>query len=269
MTRAAFGGSLITLAINVWRYRELLGHLTVRSIRAQYKQSFLGYIWLFANPLAQAFTLTFVFSTLLRTPSQGVSFPIFLFAGLLPWLFFANSVITATESVAGSANLVSSVYFPRELLVVAGVLSRLADLLAGCCIMVVLLLINGQSVETTALWMPLIFVFHFLFTVGVSLPLAALNLFFHDVRFLVGVGLNLWFFFSPVMYPTDIVPEKYRFIYDLNPLARFITSYRGYLFEGEGPAAANIMVGILMAVGTLAIGYFIFKKLEPAFADRI
>ncbi|HXH21138.1 MAG TPA: ABC transporter permease [Dehalococcoidia bacterium] len=256
-------------AINVWRYRELLGHLVIRTLKAQYKQSLLGYSWLLVNPLVQLLTLTFVFSTLLKTPSQGVPFALFLYAGLLPWLFFSSAVLASSESVLGAYNLVTSVYFPRELLVVAAVLSRVADLLAGSVIFVALLLYHGYMPDASIVWLPLVFALQMLFTIGLGLPVAALNLFFHDVRFLVGVGLNLWFFVTPVMYPPDVVPDRYRLLYDLNPLARFIASYRGYAFAGESPDPENLLVGAAMAVAMLVIGFYLFKRLEPHFADRI
>ncbi len=268
-TRASFATSPRLFAVNVWRYRQLLGHLISRSIKSQFKQSFLGYVWLFANPLAQLVILSFVFSTLLKTPSQGVAFPIFLFAGLLPWIFFSSALLSSTESILGAYNLVTSVYFPRELLVVAAVLARIVDLAAGTLLLVLLLLVHDQSLSASALWLPLVFAVQLLFTIGLSLPLAALNLFFHDVRFLVGVGLNLWFFLTPVMYPVDVVPQSYRFLYELNPNARFIEAYRSYLYRGQSPEVTNLLLGLAMALLTLAAGYFIFKKLEPAFADRI
>jgi ABC-type polysaccharide/polyol phosphate export permease len=255
--------------VNSWRYRELLGHLVVRTLKAQYKQSFLGYTWLFVNPLAQLFILSFVFSTLLKTPSQGVPFSLFLYAGLLPWIFFSSAVLASSESVLGAYHLVTTVYFPRELLVVAAVLSRVADLLAGSLIFVALLIYHGQPLEVSMVWIPVVFFLQALFTIGLSLPIAALNLFFHDVRFLVGVGLNLWFFVTPVMYPPDVVPQRYGFLYDLNPLARFIASYRGYMFANESPDVGNLLVGAIMALLMLTIGFWVFKRLEPHFADRI
>jgi ABC-type polysaccharide/polyol phosphate export permease len=238
-------------------------------LKAQYKQSLLGYSWLIVNPVVQLITLSFVFSTLLNTPSQGVPFGLFLYAGLLPWLFFSNSVLAASESLLSAYHLVTTVYFPRELLVVAAILARLADLTAGSLIFVGLLIYYGYAPEATVFWVPLILFLQVLFTAGLAMPIAAMNLFFHDIRFLVGVGLNLWFFVTPVMYPPELVPQRYEFLYELNPIARFIGSYRGYLFAGETPDPGNLLVGAAMGLGMLTLGFFIFKRLEPHFADRI
>jgi lipopolysaccharide transport system permease protein len=229
----------------------------------------LGSAWMFVNPAAQLLVLTFVFSTLLKAPSEGIPFPVFLFAGLIPWMFFSSAVVSATDSIVGAGGLVTAVYFPRELLVIASVLSRLVDMLAATLIFVVLLVAEGQPVDFTAVWVPVILLFQVVFTVGVSLPLAAVNLYFRDIRFLVAVGLNLWFFLTPVMYPPSIVPDRYRFLYDLNPMARFISAYRGYLFSGSAPSVENMAVATVMALVMVLAGYYVFKKLEPGFADSI
>jgi ABC-type polysaccharide/polyol phosphate export permease len=127
----------------------------------------------------------------------------------------------------------------------------------------------GEPPELTALWFPLIFAVHFIFTLGLSLPLAALNLFFHDVRFLVGVALNLWFYLTPVLYPADIIPDKYRFIIDINPNAVFIHAYRRVIIHGDDPGLDRILGGLIISVVVFLVGYYAFKKMEPGFADSI
>jgi ABC-type polysaccharide/polyol phosphate export permease len=175
----------------------------------------------------------------------------------------------ATESITGAASLVTMVYFPREILTASAVLIRVLDFAAGLVILVGLLAYHGYGFPWTAVWVPLIFLLHLLFTIGVSLPLAALNLFFHDVRFLVGVGLNLWFFLTPVMYPMEIVPTRYLFLYDLNPNAWFIEMYRAVLLHGRSPSGEELLWCAGAALGTLMAGYYFFKRVEPRFADRI
>ena len=258
-----------TLATNLWHHRELLWHLAVRNLRSQYKQSMLGYVWIVMNPAIYLLTLSFVFSTVLRTPSEGVPFALFLCAGFVPWLFFSSALLLATDSLTGAASLVTMVYFPREILAAAAVLVRVIDLGAGFLILVGLLAFNGYSLTGSAAWIPLILLVHIVFTIGLSLPLAALNLFFHDVRFLVGVGLNLWFFLTPIIYPVDVVPARYRVLYDFNPNTWFIEAYRGALLHGTGPSTENLLWSAATALLTLVAGYYFFKRVEPAFADRI
>jgi ABC-type polysaccharide/polyol phosphate export permease len=255
--------------VELVRQHELLWHMTVRHLKGQYKQSILGYAWAFVNPLSQMLILSFVFSVILRVPSQGVPFPLFLFVGLVPWMFFASAVSSATDSVTGASSLVTKVYFPREILPIAAVLTKVVDLAFGLLILAGMLVYFGHIPSSTVIWVPLIFMIHLLFTLGLSLPLAALNLFFHDVRFLVGVALMLWFYLTPILYPVDIVPERYHLLFDLNPNAVFVNAYRRVVLMDISPGADRLLLGAAVALLTFIIGYYLFKKMEPDFADKI
>lgn len=252
-----------------WRRRDLLWHMTLRHLRGQYKQSVLGYAWAFVNPLSQIVILSFVFSTILRIPSDNVPYPLFVFVGLLPWIFFSGALSSATDSVVNAASLVTKVYFPREVLPTAAVLTKLVDLGFGLMILGALMVYYGHLPELTAVWLPLLFFIHIVFTLGLAYPLAALNLFFHDVRFLVGVALTLWFYLTPVIYPVDLVPDKYEPLFDLNPNSLFINAYRRVFLYGEAPSLEKTMLGLAIAAATFFVGYYLFKKMEARFADRI
>jgi ABC-type polysaccharide/polyol phosphate export permease len=254
----------------LWVRRDLLWHMTVRHLRGQYKQSVLGYAWAFVNPLSQMVILSFVFSTILGAGSQnGVPFPLFLFVGLVPWLFFAAALSSGTDSVVGAASLVTKVYFPREVLPTAAVITKLVDLLFGMVILAMLMIYYGRAPEATSYWFPLLFGIHMLFTLGLTYPLAALNLYYHDVRFLVGVVLTLWFYLTPVLYPTSRVPHKYQWIYDINPNSVFIDAYRRVILYGDNPDFRKVLLGAVIAIGTFLLGYYIFKRMEAGFADSI
>jgi len=256
--------------VNIWRHRDLLLHMISRNIRVQYKQSILGYTWILLNPITQLLTLAFIFSVVFPSQHQGdTPFTVFLFVGLLPWIFFSNAVLGAIESITGGANLVTAVYFPREILVVAAILVRFVDLIAGIGILIVLIAVTGQSVGLATLWLPLLFFFHFVFISGFSLPLAALNLYFHDVRYLVGVIIYLWFFLTPIFYPISAVPEQYQWVYKINPNARLIEAYRYALLDNVSPPLGSVAIIAGLAFVSLAIGYFAFKKMEGSFADYI
>lgn len=266
------GFGLLDLAsylLGFWRRRELLWHMTVRHLRGQYKQSVLGYAWAFVNPLSQMLIMTFVFSTILRFPSEGIPYPLFLFVGLIPWIFFSNALGSGTDAVVGASSLVTKVYFPREVLPTAAVLTKLVDLGFGVLILMGLMVYYGYPPEMTAWWLPILFSIHLIFALGLAFPLAALNLFFHDVRFLVGVVLTLWFYLTPVLYPVDIVPPRYQFIYEINPNSLFIHAYRRVLLHGDDPGIEKVLLGLLIAVATFLVGYYLFKRMESAFADRI
>jgi lipopolysaccharide transport system permease protein len=223
----------------------------------------------FLNPTIQLATMTIVFSTILRIPSQGQPFILFAAIGLVPWIFFSTALISATESVIAGAGLITNVYFPRELLVVAAIMIRLLDFLAATLVLAVLLVYYQQPVTWTVVWIPVLFALQFAFVIGFSLPLAAMNLFFHDVRYLVGVFLNILFFLTPIFYGVDAVPARFRDVYQLNPMARFIGSYRDILLNGGSPALSNLAIGAGTSLLALVAGSLIFRRLEPKFADRI
>ena len=254
-----------------WRRRDLLWHMTVRHLRGQYKQSVLGYAWAFINPLSQMIILSFVFSTIVRVPSgdAGTPYPLFFFVGLIPWLFFSGAVSAGTDSVVNASSLVTKVYFPREVLPTAAVLTKLVDLGFGMIILGMLMVYYGEVPADTSVWFPLLFFIHMIFTLGLTFPLAALNLYFHDVRFLVGVALYLWFYLTPIIYPIDIVPEKYLFLFDLNPNSLFINAYRRVILYGEAPGLDNVIIGAVIAAVTFVVGYYLFKRMEAGFADSI
>lgn len=252
-----------------WQRRSLLWHMTVRHLRGQYKQSVLGYAWAFVNPLSQMLILSFVFSVILRIPSQDVPYPLFLLVGLVPWIFFSSTVSSATDSVVGAASLVTKVYFPREVLPTAAMLTKLVDLGFGILILIGLMVYFGHPPEWTAVWLPVLFFIHMLFMLGLAFPLAALNVYFHDVRFLVGVVLLMWFYMTPVIYPVELVPDRYRILFDLNPNSLFINAYRRVLLEGIGPGLDRVFLGTVIALLTFLIGYYLFKRMESGFADRI
>jgi len=219
----------------------------------------------------QMLVLTFVFSTILRIGRDVIPypFPLFLFVALLPWMFFSNALSSATDSISGSASLVTKVYFPREILVTAAVISKIVDLLFGLLILLGLMVFYNEYPSWTAVWVPAIFAIQLLFTIGLALPLAALNLFFHDVRYLVGVVLLVWFYITPVIYPVEMVPDRYKILFDLNPLSLVLNAYRRVLLDGTSPGWDRMLLGIAASLLAFLVGYYLFKRMEAGFADRI
>lgn len=270
LVNSSFGlMDVVPSLFELWRRRELLWHMTIRHLRGQYKQSILGYAWAVLNPLSLMLTLSFVFSVLLRFESSGIPYPLFVLTGLLPWIFFSTAVSSATDSITGAFSLVTKVYFPREVLPTAAVLTKIVDMGFGLLILVALMIYLGYTPVWTIVWVPVLFLIQLLFVMGIAYPMAAFNLFFHDVRFLVGVVLTLWFYLTPVIYPVDIVPERYQIVFDLNPMALFVNAYRRVLLHGVSPGGDRLLLGLGVAVLTFLIGYYLFKRMEPRFADRI
>src|SRR3990170_2827789 len=247
---------VVSLA-NLWHRRELLWNMTVRHLRGQYKQSILGYAWALVMPLSQMLIMTFVFSTIIRIETPGAPYALFLFVGLLPWNFFSSSLSAGTDSVVGASSLVTKVYFPREILPASAIFTKVVDLLFASLILIALMVYYGHAPTETALWVPLLFLIQFLFTLGLTLPLAALNLFFHDVRYLVGVALTLWFYLTPVIYPVDMVPDRYRILFDLNPISLFINAYRRVVLMDVSPGLDRLALGVVGATATFLVGYYL------------
>ncbi|PIR59075.1 MAG: phosphate ABC transporter permease [Candidatus Pacebacteria bacterium CG10_big_fil_rev_8_21_14_0_10_56_10] len=255
------------LLLPLTEYRYLWRQLTQRDIKARYKQSIIGYAWIILNPLSQILVYTFVFSIVFRFPTD-IPYPVFLFAGLLPWIFMQNSVMAATNSLVNSAALLKKVQFPREVIPYAAVGSKLIDLLFSWVIFAVLLMFFGVKLAATSwLILPLL-VIQLLLTVGISLIGAAANLFYRDSQYLINLLLLLWLYMSPVVYPVSMVPPQFLWYYKLNPLVGILEGYRSALFNQ--PFETNIIgwsagVSIIVFLG----GFVLFKRSERYFADIV
>lgn len=246
---------------------ELLKHLTLREIKARYKQSFLGFFWIVLNPLLQMLILSFVFSLILRFEELGIPYPVFVYAGLLPWLFLTNSLTSATGVLVENKSLIKKIYFPREILILSTLLAKTFDFLLAS--VVFLLLMLWFKIPFTAfmlLFLP-IFLIHFFFTYGLSLFLSAVNLFYRDIQYLFNLILTLWFYLTPVIYAVEFFPEKYRWIFKLNPMSVLINAYRQVLLGGNWPKFSSLGIGILISFAIFVISHRLFKKLEGTFAD--
>lgn len=252
-----------------WDYRELLGNLVLREIVQRYKQSILGYFWIILNPLFQMIVMSFVFSTVLKVQSLGVPFIIFLSVALLPWNFFASSLNGATGVLVGSSSLITKIYFPREILVLASVLAKLVDFIFSLIILVVFFLIFKTPVTIYILWFFVILAIQMIFTLGLSLIIAALNLFYRDIQYLLSLIIMLWMYLTPIMYPVEMIPDRYRWIFKFNPMAVIINAYRQVLLGGLGPNLNSLGIALLMSVVIFIFGFYIFKKLEGKFADYV
>ncbi|PIP62558.1 ABC transporter [Candidatus Roizmanbacteria bacterium CG22_combo_CG10-13_8_21_14_all_35_9] len=254
---------------NMLKYLELIKHLTLREIKGRYKQSFLGFFWIILNPFFQMVIMSFVFSTIMKQQGLGIPYPIFLYAGLLPWLFFSNSLGSAMNSLTSNSSLVKKIYFPREILVLATLVAKVFDFILAFIIFAILMLVFKINLSWYMLLYIPIFFLQFFFTYGLSLLLSALNLFYRDVQYLFDLVLTLWFYLTPVIYATEFFPEKYRFIFKLNPMSVFINAYRQVLFKGDFPKWESLVVGLLISLGLYLVSHRLFKKMEGTFADVV
>ncbi|MFA5828052.1 MAG: ABC transporter permease [Candidatus Shapirobacteria bacterium] len=252
--------------------RELLWQMVGREVKSRYKQSILGYFWVILNPLAQMMVMSFAFSLILRIPTNAagnIPYSIFLFVGLLPWNLFSNSLTFASNSLVGSAPLITKIYFPRTILVISTIIAKIIDFLFALSILVVYMVIYQIPINTNILWVVPIFLIQQIFTMGLSLFFAAANLLYRDIQYLLSLIITLWMYVTPVIYPADLVPERLRFVFQLNPMAVIINAYRQTILGGGPPNYSSIFIALLVSLITLLLGLSYFKSREKIFADNI
>jgi lipopolysaccharide transport system permease protein len=249
-------------------YWELLMNLTKREVKGRYSQSFFGIAWAIAQPLATMVVFTIVFSRLAKLPSEGAPYPIFAFAALVPWFFFMNSVSTGTMSLITYRNIVTKTYFPREIVPLAQVCSRLIDFAAAAGLYALLMAYYRVGLGAWAVTAPLFFVLLLLFTAGFTLATSGINVFYRDVNPVVQIAL-LWLYLTPVAYPLATVPARYKWLFVLNPLSAIIEGFRAALVFNRPPDVALTLLSGAVIAALFAVSFITFKKMDKYFADVI
>ena len=250
-------------------YWELLMNLTRREVKGRYSQSLFGIGWAIAQPLATMAVFTFVFSRLANMTSNGVPYTVFVYAGLVPWFFFLNSVNSGTMSLVQYRNIVTKTYFPREIIPLAQVASRLLDFGAAASLVAVLMAYYRVPVTTWALLLPVVFVLLVAFTTAVTLLTSAVNVFYRDVNPVVQIGLQLWLYVTPIAYPFTAVPRQWRTAIALNPLTGIIEGFRSAIVYGAAPDWNLLGLSASLSAATLVLAFVLFKRLDRYFADVI
>jgi lipopolysaccharide transport system permease protein len=255
--------------ISAAAYWELLMNLTKREVKGRYSQSFFGVAWAIAQPLATMAVFTIVFSRLANMPSGGAPYPVFAYAALVPWFFFSNSVASGTLSLITYRNIVTKTYFPREIVPLAQVCSRLIDFAAAAALYALLMIYYGIAPGRWALMTPVFFVMLVLFTVGLTLATSAVNVFYRDVNPVVQIGLQLWLYLTPVAYPLAAVSARFRPLFVINPLSAIVEGFRSALVFGRAPDWALVGTSAAITLTLFAAAFVAFKKMDRYFADVI
>ena len=250
-------------------YGELLMNLTRREVKGRYSQSLFGAGWAIAQPLATMAVFTLVFARLGQMPSGGAPYPLFAYAALVPWFFFSNSVMSGTMSLVTYRNIVTKTYFPREIVPLAQVGSRLVDLAASSALFVALMVYYRFGIGPWAALVPVFLALLVMFTLGVTLITSSINVFYRDVSPVVQIGLQLWLYLTPVAYPLSAVPERYRWFFLANPLAGVVEGLRQVLVFGREPEWNVVGISTALIAGIFVIGIVLFKKTDKYFADVI
>ena len=253
----------------LFAYRELLLNWTMRMIKVRYKQSLLGMTWAILQPLSLTIVFTVVFTFFARIPTEGIPYPIFAYCALLPWTFFANALSFAVPSLVSNMDLVVKVYFPREIFPLASILAGFFDFLIASVIFAGMMIYYGFSLSPLLLLVPLVLAIQVTLTVGIALLSSAVNVFYRDVHFVIPLAMQVWMYASPVIYPVSAVPENWRPLYMLNPMAPIIDSYRRVILQGQMPNWRYLGLSALISVLLLVISFQYFKRVEMEFADII
>ena len=275
---------MISRLRDLLKYRELVENLVIRDLKLRYKNSALGFLWSLLNPLLLMGVFTVVFTIML--PNYRVpNFPVFVLCALLPWNFFSASVMGSLDSITGNSHLIKKVYFPREILTISKVLSNFVNFMLSLPVLILLLVFFHMPITWWILYLPLVMLVHMLFTLGVTLILATLNVFYRDTGVIMEVLMLAWFFLTPIFYPIDLLPEwavamgvtlpVRRLTYILNPMASIVASYRSVLYgftNGSPPAppapdffARTALTSLICFI----VGYAVFTRHSHRFAEEV
>jgi lipopolysaccharide transport system permease protein len=254
---------------DLWEYRELVYFLMWRNVKIRYKQTALGASWAIIQPFMTMLVFSLFFGRLAKVPSDNIPYPIFSFAGLVPWTFFSNSLALASNSLIGSAHLITKVYFPRLAIPIATVLSGVVDFAVAFLMLLVMMLYYGVTPMVRMMWLPVFLLLALVTSLGVALWLSALSVEYRDVQHVMPFILQFWLFATPIAYSSSMLSEPWRTLYGLNPMVGVVEGFRWALLGANTRPGPIIIVSSLAALVVLIGGAFYFRRMERTFADMV
>lgn len=254
---------------DIWDYRELLYFLTWRDVKVKYKQTLLGAAWAIIQPFMTMVVFSIFFGRLAKIPSEGVPYPIFAYAALVPWTFFANGVTQSANSLIGNSNLITKIYFPRLIIPIASVLAGVIDFFMAFSVLILLMIYYGIVPTVNLMWFPAFFLLSFVTCLGVGFWLSALNVEFRDVKYVVPFLTQFWLFVTPIAYPSSLLSEPWKTLYALNPMVGVVEGFRWALLGMQDFPGLIILISSLVSVLLLVSGAFYFRRMEKSFADIV
>jgi len=252
---------------NLYAYRELLKTSVKKDIRGKYKGSILGFLWAFLNPLLMLTIYSLVFPHILRV--EEANYTMFIFVALIPWTYFTNSVVSGAATILANANIIKKVYFPREILPISVVTGATINFLISCVIILIALAVTGIGFSYYILFFPLILLIQYIITLAIVFIVACLTPYFRDLEHIIGVFMIALFYATPIIYPLSLIPESFRWVLNLNPLARIIMAYRDILYYQQIPNLGGLFKLGIISVVLCVFGYYIFNKLQKGFAEEL
>ena len=253
----------------LWEYRELLYFLVWRDVKVRYKQTVLGAAWAIIQPFFTMVVFSLFFGKLAKMPSDGIPYPLFSFAALVPWAFFANGLSQSSNSLVGSAHLITKVYFPRLVVPISSVISGILDFALAFVVLLGMTLYYGMIPTLNILWLPFLLLLAFVTALGVGMWFSALNVQFRDVRYVLPFLTQFWMFATPIVYPSSLLPEPWRTVYGLNPMVGVVEGFRWALLGTQTAPGPIVLVSSLASLAILMGGAFYFKRMEKTFADLV
>lgn len=253
----------------LWHYRELMYFLVWRDIKVRYKQTALGASWAILQPFLTMVVFSLFFGKLAKVPSDGIPYPIFSFAALVPWTFFANGLTQSSNSLVGSSNLITKVYFPRLTIPLASVMAGVVDFVLALLVLVAMMFYYGVVPTYKVIFLPLFLLLALITSLGVGIWLSALNVKFRDVRYIVPFLTQFWLFATPIAYSSSLLSEPWRTFYGLNPMVGVVEGFRWALLGTNTKPGMMIIVSSLAAITLLLSGAFYFRRVEKTFADIV
>ena len=261
--------ALITQVREIFQYREAVRNMVARDLKVRYSHSVLGVVWGLFSPLLMALVYTVVFNYLVKSSIRA--YPVFILAGLLPWQFFSSTVSTTTGAITTNSTLINRVYFPREVLPLANMLSNASNFLLALVMLFLFIIAFGVHVGLSLLWLPVIIVIELALIAGLGLFLSATNVFFRDTQQIVDILVLAWFFLTPIIYPLEVIkdPTLQLALQVLNPMAGLVVAFRHVLYYGDSPDLGLLALTALEALVMLMVGALIFRRLSPSFAEEV
>jgi len=253
----------------LWEYRELLYFLIWRDVKVRYKQTVLGAAWAIIQPLFTMVVFSVFFGKLAKVPSDGIPYPIFSYTALVPWTFFAHGLNQASNSLVHHAGLITKVYFPRLAMPIARLLAGTVDFLLAFIVLLGMMLYFGIVPTVNVLWLPSFLLLALVTALGVALWLSAMNVQFRDVGYTVPFITQFWMYATPIAYPSSLLPEPWRTLYGINPMAGVVEGFRWALLGTETAPGPIVIVSSLAASALLVSGAFYFRRMEKTFADVV
>lgn len=253
----------------VWTYRELLHVLVWRDIKVRYKQTALGVAWAILQPFLTMVVFSVFFGGLAKVPSDGIPYPLFVYAALLPWQLFAYSLTESTNSLVANQNLITKVYFPRLVVPLSAVLAGLADFAVAFGVLVLLMFYYNVIPTLAIVALPIFVVLAIMTALAAGLWLSALNVQYRDVRYTIPFLTQFWMFLSPIAYPSTLIPEQWRAVYGLNPMAGVVEAFRWALLGRGDPPGPLLLVSTGAVIVLLVGGLYYFRRMEKTFADVV